>query len=185
MGRRKLAFTTLETKRLELKEIGEQHKESIYQILSRDDVMQYYGTDKFTDPEEAAAIIQSFSKGFESGMAARWGIILKESGELVGTIGIHNWNKRVGRAEIGYELHPDHWRKGIATEAVHAVLSHSFNELGIFRMGAVVFPENVGSLGMLEKIGFQKEGLLRAYLHQGGRSHDSFMLSLLKTEWMV
>lgn len=180
-----MGFTALETERLKLAEIGQQHKEDIYSIFSRGDVMQYYGTDKFTDPEQAAAIIQSFSKGFDSGMATRWGIILKESGELVGTIGIHNWNKRVGRAEIGYELHPDHWRKGIAKEAVHAVLDHSFNELGIFRMGAVVFPENEVSLGMLEKIGFQKEGLLRAYLHQGGRSHDSFMLSLLKTEWKV
>lgn len=180
-----MEFSTLDTARLELVEIGLQHKEEIYQIWSRDEVMQYYGSDTFTDAEQATGIIRSFGEGFASGQAIRWGIVLKESGKLVGTIGIHNWNKRAERAEIGYELHPDHWRKGLAKEAVHAVLDHSFNELGINRIGALVFPENKVSRGMLQKMGFLKEGLLRAYLHQGGRSYDSFMFSLLKTEWKV
>lgn len=180
-----MGFTTLKTARLELAEIGPQHQEDIYEIWSRDDVMQYYGSDKFTDPEQAAGIIRAFGEGFASGQAIRWGIVLKESGKLIGTIGIHNWNKRVERAEIGYELHPDYWRKGLAKEAVYAVIDHSFNELGIKRMGALVFPENKVSAGMLQKMGFLKEGLLRAYLHQEGRSHDSFMFSLLKTEWKV
>ncbi len=180
-----MGFTTLETARLELAEIGPQHQEDIYEIWSRDDVMQFYGSDKFTDPEQAAGIIRAFGEGFASGQAIRWGIVLKENRKLIGTIGIHNWNKRVGRAEIGYELHPEYWRKGLAKEAVHAVLDHAFNELEIKRIGALVFPENKVSAGMLEKIGFLREGLLRAYLHQDGRSHDSFMFSLLKTEWEV
>lgn len=178
-----MEFTELDTKRLHLIEIGQKHKDALYDILSRKDVMQYYGTDAFTDPEQAATLISAFREGIIAGNAIRWGIVLKENNELVGTIGIHNWNKRAKKAEIGYELHPNHWRKGIAKEAVATVLTHAFNKLDLFRIGAVVYPANKVSSGMLKGMGFTEEGLLRAFLHQGGESHDALMFSILKTEW--
>lgn len=178
-----MEFTELDTKRLHLAEIDHQHKERIYSILSRREVMEYYGMDAFTDLDQAGTLIDSFREGLVSGKAIRWGIVLKESGELIGTIGIHNWNKRAKKAEIGYELHPDYWGKGLAKEAVEALLSHAFTELGLFRIGAVVYPANKTSSGMLKSMGFKEEGLLRAFLYQGGESHDALMFSLLKTEW--
>lgn len=178
-----MKFTELDTKRLRLAEIGQQHKEAIYDILSREEVMQYYGTDAFTEPEQAGVLIDSFREGLVSGKAIRWGIILKENGRLIGTIGIHNWNKRAKKAEIGYELHPDYWRKGFAKEALARVLTHAFNEMDLFRIGAVVYPANTVSSAMLKGMGFQEEGLLRAFLYQGGASHDALMFSILKTEW--
>lgn len=178
-----MEFTELDTKRLRLAEIVHQHKDAIYNILSRQEVMEYYGMDAFTEPEQASLLIDSFREGFVSGKAIRWGIVLKESGELIGTMGIHNWNKRAKKAEIGYELHPDHWGKGLAKEAVEALLAHAFSELDLFRIGAVVYPANETSSGMLKGMGFKEEGLLRAFLYQGGKSHDALMFSLLKTEW--
>lgn len=178
-----MELTALETKRLHLGEIGQQHKEAVYAILSREDVMRYYGTDAFTEPEQAGTLIDSFREGLVEGRAVRWGIMLKENGRLIGTIGIHNWNKRAKKAEIGYELHPDYWGKGLAKEAVAAVLTHAFNELDLYRMGAVVYPANTVSSGMLKGMGFKEEGLLRAFLYQGGKSHDALMFSLLKPEW--
>jgi len=63
------------------------------------------------------------------------------------------------------------------------VLRFSFNHLDLYRVGAVVYPENEASVTLLTKLGFTKEGLLRGYIHQNEQFHDTYVLSLLKHEW--
>ncbi|WP_143522615.1 GNAT family N-acetyltransferase, partial [Pseudomonas sp. 2822-17] len=76
------------------------------------------------------------------------------------------------RAEIGYEIHPDFWRKGYTSEAVKEVISYGFEGLDLNRIGAVVFIENQASNQLLSKMGFQREGILRDYMYQYGKSFD-------------
>ena len=80
-------------------------------------------------------------------------------------------------------MHPDFWRRGLAKEAVLEVLRYSFEELGLYRMGAVTYPANDASNTMLKKLGFKQEGVLRGYLFQRGTSHDALIFSLLEPEW--
>ena len=98
---------------------------------------------------------------------------------FAGTIGLNNLSKGMKRAEIGFELHPDFWRTGITSEAVKAVVDYSFTELGLQRMGAVTFLDNVASINLLEKHGFEQEGILRSYLFQNGQFHDARVFSVL------
>lgn len=112
------------------------------------------------------------------------GNYLGETNTFIGTVGLNNLTTQSKRAEIGYELHPAHWRKGVATEAIEAVLNYSFNDLGLFRMGAVTFPNNTSSNNLLEKVGFTKEGILRGYLYQYSKSHDAYVFSMLRTDWI-
>lgn len=84
------------------------------------------------------------------------------------------------RAEIGYEIHPGHWRKGYSSEAVSKVLSYGFEVMNLTRIGAVVFIENEASNKLLTKMGFEKEGVLRKYMYQNGKAHDTNVYSLLK-----
>ena len=176
-------FPTLETKRLKLIEITHHHLDSIFTILSLEEVTKFYGTDPFTLPAEATKLIDMYHKNFLEKRGIRWGIKLKENQKIIGTIGLNGLQLKNKRAEIGYELHPAYWRKGYATEALKEVLNFSFQQLDLYRMGAVVYPENTVSLNLLEKIGFTKEGLLRGYMYQNQQSHDTYVLSLLKTEW--
>lgn len=83
------------------------------------------------------------------------------------------------RAEIGYEIHPDQWRKGYTIEAVSKVLSFGFNSMDLTRIGAVVFIDNEASNNLLTKIGSQKEGVLRNYMYQNGIAHDTNVYSYL------
>ncbi len=87
------------------------------------------------------------------------------------------------KAEIGYELDPFYWKQGITTEAVKVVLRYSFEELQLFRVGAVTYPQNEVSMRLLKRLSFKEEGLLRGYLYQNNQSHDAVIFSLLKTEW--
>ncbi|AES93700.1 uncharacterized N-acetyltransferase p20 [Medicago truncatula] len=86
-------------------------------------------------------------------------------------------------AEIGYVLASKYWGKGIATCAVKQMVKVAFSEFqSLERLQALVDMDNVGSQKVLEKVGFQKEGLLRKYVFFKGKSRDMIMFSLLFTD---
>ncbi|ENQ3078171.1 GNAT family N-acetyltransferase [Bacillus cereus] len=174
-------FPIIETERLRLIEITQTYSQNIYDIFSLEEVTRYYGMNPFKEVEQAVRMIDSFTKNFQEKRAIRWGIVVKETGDFVGTVGFNNlqlWSKR---AEIGYDIHPAFWRKGYASEAVREVLEYGFQELDLFRIGAITYPENWASSYLLLKLGFQKEGLLRGYIYQGNQSNDALVYSILKT----
>ncbi|MUK89500.1 GNAT family N-acetyltransferase [Ornithinibacillus sp. L9] len=178
-----MEFPKLNTKRLVLDKITKEHIPSYYDVLSREVVTKYYGMDSLKSLEEASKLVESLQQTYESRRGIRWGIFLAETGEFVGTVGLNNLSTWSKRAEVGYELHPNHWNKGITTEAVEEVLRYSFEGLGLNRMGAVTYPQNESSIKLLKRLGFKNEGLLRGYLYQNGKSNDAFVFSILNSEW--
>ncbi|WP_010676584.1 GNAT family N-acetyltransferase [Bacillus timonensis] len=173
-------FPILETERLGLREIVHSDAQGIYSCFSNKDVTRYYGQDPITEIEQAEQFVEFFAKNYREKRGIRWAIEIKEEDGLIGTIGFNAWSPKHKRAEIGYELHPEHWRKGFATEAIQKVVSYGFNELGLARIGAIVFLENEASNDLLSKLGFEKEGILRNYMYQNGASYDTNVYSLLK-----
>lgn len=175
-------FPVLETERLKLREIIKVDAADIFACFSNDNVTRYYGEETLQRIEQAEKFVEFFSKSYESKRGIRWGIEVKGIQGIIGTIGFNAWSPKHKRAEIGYEIHPDHWRKGYTSEALVKVLSYGFNGMGLTRIGAVVFIENDASNNLLAKIGFQKEGVLRDYIHQNGTAHDTYVYSLLSRE---
>ncbi|CAH0316071.1 Putative ribosomal N-acetyltransferase YdaF [Peribacillus sp. Bi96] len=173
-------FTVLNTERLRLREIHESDAEALFQCLSKDEVTRFYGQDSLENVEQAKDIVASFAKNYLEKRAIRWGMERKDTHDLIGTIGFHAHSPKYRRAEIGYEIHPAHWRKGFASEALKEIIAYGFNELDLTRIGAVVFPENQPSIDLLVKHGFIQEGILRSYIYQNGIPHDTYMYSLLK-----
>ncbi|QXE00580.1 GNAT family N-acetyltransferase [Terribacillus sp. DMT04] len=178
-----LTFQKLETKRIVLDQVKMQDAPYLFATLSNENVTQFYGMDPLQSIEEAERVISSFRCGLQEGRVIRWGMYCKEAGRFLGTIGLHQVNRSNMRAEIGYELHPDHWKKGFANEAMQAVLRYCFEEIELLRIGAMVYPENTASASLLEKQGFQREGLLRSYYYHGGKTHDAHVYGLLREEW--
>jgi ribosomal-protein-alanine N-acetyltransferase len=68
-------------------------------------------------------------------------------------------------------------------EAIKEILDYSFDTLDLSRIGAIVYPENEPSWQLLEKLGFNREGLLRSYMFQNQKSEDVFIYSILALEW--
>jgi len=178
-------FPALETERLILREIRTTDLDSIFDFLSREDVTRYYGMDAVTNSSQVHDLINFFKENFQAQRGYRWGIVLKENEKLIGTCGFNALVPKNSRAEIGYELHPDYWRKGYVKEAVSKIISYGFETLNLNRIGAVVYPENNPSISLLTNLGFTNEGLLRKYLIQGTTSHDTFVFSILKEEWQM
>lgn len=178
-----MKFPTLRTSRLSLTEVQLDHAPAIFEIFSNLEVLKYYGMDPLQELVQAENFVQHFKNIFENKKGIRWAIISNDGGRFVGTIGLNNLSIGTKKAEVGFEIHPDFWRSGITSEALKAVLEYSFEELGLHRMGAVTFPANDASNGLLKKQGFLEEGKLRGYLFQNGQSHDALVLSLLCEEW--
>ena len=75
-----------------------------------------YDAEPFSSIEEAKKWITLFVEQ-EPRNQHRWIIVLKETGESIGTCGFHRWNKEKKEVEIGYVLNPTYWKHGYTTEA--------------------------------------------------------------------
>jgi len=173
-------FPIIETERLILREIKEEDAEDVFAILSNNEVTKYYGQESLVNLQQAKEVIQFFKQSYEASRGIRWGIERKGTNGLIGTIGFNAWSPKQKRADIGYEIHPERWRKGYAAEAITSLLSFGFDNMDLNRIGAVVFLENEASNKLLTKVGFQKEGILRNYIHQNDVSHDTNVYSIIR-----
>jgi ribosomal-protein-alanine N-acetyltransferase len=176
-------FPVLETERLYLREIVPEDVEIIYDIFSDPLVTRYYDVETFTRKEQAVRLIQWCANRFKYHDGIRWGIVHRQTQQLVGSCGFHNIRKRHRKAEMGYELGVDQWGKGFATEAVNRIIDFGFRHLDLNRIEAWTMLDNVNSMHVLEKAGFSKEGILRDYGYWHGGFHDALMYSLLRMEW--
>jgi len=83
--------------------------------------------------------------------------------------------------EIGYWLGEPFWGMGIATKAVGLIASHAFEDLGLMRIFAGVFEYNIGSMKVLERNGFQKEGIAKKAVFKSDKFWDEHRYYKLKT----
>ncbi len=109
-------------------------------------------------------------------------ITLKGDGRLIGNAGIRQGSGGAHEGEIGYELAPDEWGRGYATEAARAVVRFGFEELGLRRVSAWCVADNVASARVLEKVGLTLEGRLRDKEQYKGRYWDVLMYGMVREE---
>jgi ribosomal-protein-alanine N-acetyltransferase len=85
---------------------------------------------------------------------------------------------------LGYDLARVYWGNGFATEGVTAVLNFAFSQMNLNRVDVCTIADNHGSVRMLERLGFVREGTRRGYSWEDdGTFHDSAIYGLLKAEW--
>ncbi|MGR6543811.1 bis(5'-nucleosyl)-tetraphosphatase (symmetrical) YqeK [Paenibacillus tundrae] len=176
-------FPELETERFILRQITHDDAKDIFQTFSLDEVTKYYDVESFTNIEQAEQLIQTWHQRFENKQAIRWGIALKSDNRVVGTCGFHGWVKNHHKAAIGYELTPQFWRQGVMTEVLGKIMEYGFDTLELNRIEAFVEPENVGSRRVLEKVGFQAEGLLKDNYYWKNRFVDNVIYALIKKDF--
>ncbi len=81
--------------------------------------------------------------------------------------------------ELGYRLHPDYWRRGYAAEAAQHLLAYCDEMLQVRKMVAYCLATNEGSVGLLEKLGFSREGCLVKHSALGGQWRDDLVYGLV------
>lgn len=109
-----------------------------------------------------------------------FGIFKIDHDELIGTIGLfHILRGALQSAIVGYSLSKNHNGKGYATEALKLVLDYGFTTLTLHRIEAGAMPHNIGSIRVLEKAGFEKEGISKSNVKINGKWEDHQVLAII------
>jgi RimJ/RimL family protein N-acetyltransferase len=150
----------LETERLLLREFDESDAEPFHLFLSDPAVIRYTGDPDGGSPgvEHSLTVLRSRTLAdYRTHGYGRWAVVLKANGEVIGFAGL-KYLADAQEVDIGYRLLPDHWGRGLATEACRAILDYGRTRLGLERIIAFVHPENVASVRVLEKLGLTPDG---------------------------
>ena len=103
---------------------------------------------------------------------------IEYKGEYVGNIGLGPGGDVYRKsAEIGYFIGEPYWNKGITTRAVNLITKYGFEELGIIRIHTGIFEYNTASMRVLEKCGFEKDGVFKAAIFKNGKMWDEHRYS--------
>jgi [ribosomal protein S5]-alanine N-acetyltransferase len=152
-----------------------------YAVFSDPDVVRYWSFPPWTERAQAEEFLRPLLEPADDAVMP-WAVADRDSDRLVGTTTIFAIHKTQRRAEIGYTLLREHWGKGLAREAVTRALVYGFEELGLRRFEADIDPRNAPSIGLVERLGFQREGYMRERWLVAGEICDSAMFGLLAHE---
>lgn len=177
-------FVVLETKRILLKGLSPEDMTFLFENHSKTEIKKILG---HRSDEEYELEAYKQKNGYAS-YNRRFLLFLlsdKTTGLIIGRCGIHNWNVDHRRAEIGYNLSDENYkRKGLMTEALGAVMDYGFAQLNLHRIEALVGAGNIPSLRLMEKYGFVKEGQLREHYLVAENHEDSLVFSKLQQEYL-
>ena len=179
-----LSIPNLETERLRLRQLS----------LKDETLIQKYASDrKIADttisiphpyPDDGAKqYIQQKIAEFTTGYSITLAIESKLKHKLIGVIGLRDIDSEHSLAELSFWLAAQVWGKGYMSEAIKPVIDFGFKTLSLNRIYAYHMVRNPASGRILQKNGFQSEGLLRQRVRKWGIFEDVMLLSILRRDW--
>ena len=165
-----LVFTMepIETKRLYLRRLETADARDIFEYGRDPEVARHVLWEAYTSVGECKSYIRAMQRRYRLGDPASWGIVLKEEGRVVGTIGYMWYQSEHSAVEVGYSLARACWNQGLMTEALSAVIAYTFDKLRVNRIEAQYELDNPASGAVMKKCGMTYEGTLRQRLYNKG-----------------
>ena len=161
--------TTLHTQRLRLEPFDERHLDGLHAMNSLPEVMQFVGGQTETK-EQTASVIARVKRCWEAWGTSWWAFIDTKSERVAGAGCIQYLRRdasppedlnslKNNPIEIGWRLHPDFWRQGLASEAARRMAAFAFERFPIQELVAVRHPDNTASGRVMDRLGMQVRGL--------------------------
>jgi ribosomal-protein-alanine N-acetyltransferase len=175
-------FPDLVTAKLSFRQLAPGDANELFKLRSNETVNRFLTRNPSKTIEEVGAFINKINRSIRNNESIYWAITLKNDDKLIGTICLWNIQPENYRTEIGYELHPDFWGKGIMKEAIPKVIEYSFEIIKLHSIEANLDPRNSRSVTLLEKNGFIKEGHFRESTYFNEKFSDRVVYSLINTK---
>jgi RimJ/RimL family protein N-acetyltransferase len=173
----------IHTRRLLLRPLQPGDEQPLYAIFGDPEVMRYWSSPPWTSPDSGREMVE---RDLAAGPDADWlrlAVVQRDGHALIGTCTLFDHRPQSRRAELGYALARAAWGRGVMHEALSALLDHGFEAWGLNRVEADIDPRNQASARALERLGFQREGLLRERWEVAGEVSDSALYGLLRRDW--
>lgn len=171
----------LETDRLILRGWRQGDLDDFYEYAKDPDVGPAAGWKPHEKLEESQRVLNDFIKKQQV-----WAVVLKENGKVIGSVGLHDDEKRrlVNGKMMGYVLSKAYWGQGLMTEAAKRVIKYAFEDAKVDVLSIYHYPFNKASKRVIEKCGFKFEGILRCATKRfDGIIFDDYCYSILKNEY--
>ena len=172
----------LETSRLVLRPLKMRDAGDIYAYASDPDVARYVLWEPHKSVADTRNYIRCVRALYHRGLPASWAVTLRESGQVIGTIGFMWYSGASCSAEVGYSFSREFWNMGIATEALQAVITSAFGSLPLNRLEAQHDIRNAASGRVMEKCGMRREGILRQRVKNKNEYIDTVLWSVLRSD---
>ena len=179
------AVRTIETERLRLVPVTASNAGMLWAVLQQPDLRDYQDLPD-VDEEQFGRMVAARPSGLRPGAHGRfeWLIYALANGdEPLGWLSLRIGDRATTTAEIGYSLLKDQRGRGIAAEAVRALVNESFQHLQLRRVRAYCVPENVPSRAVLTRAGFSKDGVLPNGATVQGRAVDVLAYVIERQTW--
>lgn len=175
----------LETERLRLRPFEAKDVDRLCELAGAEEV--YRTTLNIPHPylrADAEAWIIKVTEMRADGTAATFGVTLKGADELIGAVGL-TIRREHDRAELGFWMGVPYWNMGYTTEAARAVLGYGFDSLRLERIFAGHISGNDASGRVQQKIGLQREGVLRHHFKKAGAYVDDVVYAMTREQWVA
>ncbi len=179
MSETAIVIPTLETARLRLRPLAVEDAPQFHAAYGDAATMRFWDAPPSPDVAETERRIR-MSTGANPAFHAAWAVCDGESGQLLGMVNYHARQPWARRLAVGWILVPAAQGRGVMAEAMGALVGHCFEALDTHRIEAEIEPDNHRSARLAERLGFQREGLLRDRLYVGGQYKSAAMWSLLR-----
>jgi len=146
------------------------------------EVTRFFSWGPYTSLAEPQAYIAGLDGERERGERLDF-LIVDSAGTVLGVTGLTELSRRDRRAVVGTWLGRPHWGTGANRASKALIARFAFSALGLERLGAYADLDNPRSQAALERIGFQREGVLRRWHRHGEQVHDVITYSWLREEW--
>jgi len=147
----------IETERLLIRPFKMEDIEPSYKMNLDAEVSRYTGDGGVVSKKEIERrIIENVFGDYEKHGFGRLAVELKGENKFIGFTGL-KYLEDMDEVDLGYRFMKEYWGKGIATESAKACLNLGFETLELNKIIAMVLPENIGSIRVLEKLNFEYE----------------------------
>ncbi len=178
------APSEIHARRVFLRPISEADLPSLLVINSDPEVVRHLGYAPWQTIADAEAWFARISKSLAAGSALEFVIVEKQGSECLGRCGLFDYDAIDSQASLGYTLGRPHWRQGYMREALTALIDGAFAGMGLRRLEAKVEAPNTPSSGLLRRLGFTQEGILRERWVGPDGTIDAAVFGLLRHEWL-
>ena len=148
-------FPVLETERLTLRALELNDAKAIFGLRTNKEVNTFITRTMLNNLSETRAFIDSISNSIVNNTGVFWVLESKDTAELLGTVGLRNFEIEEDYAEIGYDMHPDFQENGYMSEAFKAILNFAAKQMDLKFIEAFTHKENNASVALLEKFNFE------------------------------
>jgi RimJ/RimL family protein N-acetyltransferase len=176
-------FPTTYTQRLIIRPLQASDLHAFHAYRNDPEVARYQSWEWISE-EGARRFIEECIRS-QPGIPGQWyqvAIELRETGGLIGDMGLGVDLADPGQGEVGYTLAREHWGQGYGSEAVAALLDYAFSSLGMARINAMCDTRNTASARLMEKVGMTRVGISRDVLFKG-EFCDEYRYSIDRDEW--